>query len=256
MHKQLACSCTEPRQLVLLLLLRLRNPKHVCHGSPLIFANLQNMYIYIYKYVYIFANLQNIYIYTYIYIHTHIRIEAARMTCLLVYTRVHYSTVLVQGPSNEPKPWIPHSTAHTADYVIFLQDDIMVAPGLIPKLEAFYAEHNTTVTADAVDVLTLFMSQTNPKSPVRISVPGSVHYGAVGLVVRVSVAREFVAYSRDRFADAPVDWLLNDFVKDSGKALWAFHPNLVEHVGKASSLAGKRQGIVSSSFRDKGCWVQ
>lgn len=121
------------------------------------------------------------------------------------------------------------------------------------KLESFLSER--AAAADPVDIVTLFTSGAIQKKPVRIPNPFLVHYGAVGLVMHAPFAREFVAYSRARFADAPIDWLLNQFINGTGKALWGFYPNLINHVGRSSSFAGKVQPIVSSSFRDKGCWV-
>lgn len=139
----------------------------------------------------------------------------------------------------------------TAAYVIFLQDDVVLASGYLHQLKQFIKK--TTAANDTVDVVTLFTSS-GGHTPVKVMDPYTVHYGLVALAFRRRVAVELTEYLRARFAEAPVDWLLNDLIKSRHKAFWVFYPNLVQHVGFVSSLPGKTQPIRSTSFHDRSCW--
>jgi hypothetical protein len=50
-----------------------------------------------------------------------------------------------------------------------------------------------------------------------------------------------------------VDWLLLEWLEARRLSMWVHEPNLVQHMGRVSSLAGKRQPIVSPSFRNTRC---
>jgi hypothetical protein len=136
-----------------------------------------------------------------------------------------------------------------ADYVIFLQDDIMLAPSLVEKLVTFVKGHSTP--NDPADITALWSLGAAAPEPVK----GPVHFGCVAFAIRASIVPDLVAYIRAKFADAPVDWLLSDFIRDDKKSLWTVHPNLAQHVGVTSSLAGKQQKLQSSSFKDTSCVV-
>jgi hypothetical protein len=140
------------------------------------------------------------------------------------------------------------ATVPTADYVVFLEDDIMVAPGFIQKLEEF--TNSTSSAGQRVDIVNLFSSEGRQSQPVRVSGQGTTQ----GFAMHAAMVPHFVSYSRARFLDALVDWLLGDFIKLHKKSVWVFYPNLVDHVGHYSSLVGKKQPIVSSSFVDRRCW--
>lgn len=140
--------------------------------------------------------------------------------------------------------------APTAEYVIFLQDDIMVAPNLTLHLDNFLTHHDN---AD-IGLITLFASDGHHKQPMLVANPTSTHYGAVGLVFQRRFAQKFAVFAREQFTTTPVDGLLNEFLRLEQKPLWVYHPNLIDHVGDISSLVGKKQLLRSSSFRDKGCW--
>lgn len=143
--------------------------------------------------------------------------------------------------------------APKAEYIIFLQDDIMLAAGFVQQLQEFIKSK-----ADAeggVDVVTLFTSG-YATTHFRVADAWGVHYGAVGLAIRRAVAQEVISYFRTNFADAPVDWLFNAFILDNHKSLWVHYPGLVQHVGVKSSLAGKQQPIGSTTFKDRTCWKE
>jgi hypothetical protein len=139
----------------------------------------------------------------------------------------------------------------TASHIVFLQDDVIVAPGYLQKLQQFLEAK--AASNDTVDVVTLFTSNSG-SIPVRVDV-GAVHFGFVAVVFRRAVVEELVPYLTTRFSEAPVDWLLNDFLSSRQKTFWAYYPNLVQHVGVFSSLRGKKQGIASPTFGDRGCWI-
>lgn len=139
--------------------------------------------------------------------------------------------------------------APKAHYVIFLQDDVMLAPAFVQKLDAFLSSKNRT------DVVTLYTANENKGHPVLVKDPYKFIFGAVGLAIHASMVHEFAQYCRDRFEQAPLDWLLYDFVLERQKELWIYFPNLVQHVGHTSSLKGKTSPFASASFKDKGCWV-
>lgn len=133
------------------------------------------------------------------------------------------------------------------EYVIFLQDDIMLASGILLQLKSFMVDLSRS--REIADVITLFTVGTTAAKPVK----GHSVSGCVGLALRANMVPDLAAYIRSRFAEAPVDWLLNDFIEAKKKIEWAFHPNLVQHVGVTSSLAGKQQPLRSSSFKDTTC---
>lgn len=143
-----------------------------------------------------------------------------------------------------------------AQYILFLQDDIMLAAGFLQQLQGSVMQSNNS---KSVDIITLFTS-TGPASSgqsklVELPSPWAAQFGLVAVAIRVPVAVDLIEYLRAKFADAPVDWLLNDFITDRNITTWVFQPNLVEHVGLMSSLPGKQQPIKSSTFTDRRCWV-
>jgi GR25 family glycosyltransferase involved in LPS biosynthesis len=136
----------------------------------------------------------------------------------------------------------------TAEFVIFLEDDIMLAPGFVQQLDTFLKAN--TAGSKPVDIINLFDAGRQHSQPIRVSSQGTTQ----GFAMHASMVKEFVPYSRRRFAEAPVDWLLNDFIRLHNKDIWVFYPNLVDHIGHFSSLVGKKQPLVSSSFADRRCW--
>lgn len=144
------------------------------------------------------------------------------------------------------------SAAPTAEYIIFLQDDVVVAPGLLPDLKMFTAQQ--AALNKSVDVVTLFTLTAAPQ-PVQVPDPSSNHWGMVGVVFRRAVVVELIPFLRARFSEIPVDWLLCAFISSRSLNFYHFHPNLVQHVGNSSSLKGKRQVMRASTFRDRRCWV-
>lgn len=144
------------------------------------------------------------------------------------------------------------SAAPSAEYVIFLQDDIVVAQGLLSNLTSFTKQQ--AALNKSIDVMTLFTQNSGP-GPVQKPDPHAFHWGMVGVVFRSAIVKDFVTDLRANFSSAPVDWLLNGHIEDKGLNFWAFYPNLVQHMGISSSLQGRRQTIRSPSFRDRRCWV-
>lgn len=138
-------------------------------------------------------------------------------------------------------------TAPGVAYIIFLEDDVILASGFIPKLGSFVA--NQSKAGKPPDIITIFTIGAAAAAPVE----NSGHTGSAGLAIRANIAPELVAYVRARFTEAPMDWLLGDFVRDKNTTVWAFHPNLVQHVGVSSSLPGKKQTLQAASFSDTSC---
>lgn len=143
--------------------------------------------------------------------------------------------------------------APSAAYVVFCEDDIVFAPGILQQLDTLL-DKVQSANASA-DIITLMTSSAGHQQPVQLTDPWSVFFGTRGLVMQSAVAQEFMIYCRNRFADAPVDWLLNFFIQERRKSLWAIYPNVVDHVGSTSSLPGKHQSLVSSTFEGRGCRV-
>jgi len=132
----------------------------------------------------------------------------------------------------------------------------MLAAGFLQQLQDSVMQSNSS---NSIDIITLFTS-TGPATPgqsklVELQNSWTAHFGLVAVAIRVPAAVDLIAYLRAKFADAPADWLLNDFITDRNISTWALYPNLVQHVGLMSSLAGKKQPIVSSTFTDRRCWV-
>jgi hypothetical protein len=132
-------------------------------------------------------------------------------------------------------------------YVIFLQDDVILAAGFIQKLASFLK--GQVKLGKPPNVITMFSIGEAAAVPVE----NVGHSGCVGLVLRAGLVPNLVAYIRARFTEAPIDWLLGDFVRDRNTSVWAFHPNLVQHVGVSSSLPGKKQTLQAASFVDSTC---
>lgn len=137
---------------------------------------------------------------------------------------------------------------------MFLQDDIVLAAGFDRQLQELIAQHSNS--SNSLDVITLWCAGQGPsaRQPVKLSSPWDVPFGAVGLAIKAPVVHELVPYIRARFASMPVDWLLNEFIVSSITSFWAFRPDLVQHVGRTSSLAGKTQAATSATFDDRTCW--
>jgi hypothetical protein len=159
--------------------------------------------------------------------------------------------------------------APTARHVIFLQDDVRLAGGFLDQLRALLADAGSTGmmqpeassasadnTSRSMDVLTLFSGGGEPGGLPHVHAlanPWNTHFGLVGLVFRAERLPGLIVYLRANFAAAPVDWLLNRYIVQERLQLWVVEPNLVQHVGVKSSLAGKVQPIVSGSFVDTQC---
>ena len=143
-----------------------------------------------------------------------------------------------------------------ATFVIFLQDDVQLAAGFTQQLQTFIAKGFAGSAADVITLFTTTPGTVASSGPELLSNPWGTPFGAVALAFSRPVAQELVEYFRANFADVPVDWLLNTFIEERKKVLWAFQPNLVQHVGVTSSLAGKQQPAASLTFRDRTCWVE
>lgn len=136
--------------------------------------------------------------------------------------------------------------APRARYYLFVQDDVQFAAGFDESLQRFCKDNPNA------DVVSLFVGGGAGTHPVPLK-PGQGHVGLVALLFRSAVVNEFIHFVKPRFADKPVDWLLEQLVNERNLTTWAYYPNLVQHVGKSSSLQGKVQNIVSGTFAGKGC---
>lgn len=121
-------------------------------------------------------------------------------------------------------------------YYLQLEDDVKLAPYFLSKLSTFIT--NLDREGKAVDIVSLFGHK------------GST--GGVAIVYRIGFLQEYVAYLRANFYQSPYDWMLDHFVSQHGFSTYVMIPNLVQHTGIMSSLAGKVQLITSSTFIDTG----
>lgn len=137
-----------------------------------------------------------------------------------------------------------------AKYVIFFEDDLIMASTLLQELTTFTAQQSAA--NKSVDVMTLYTTN-GDSQPRQISNPFSIPWFTQGVMLRRTVVQDLVLYLRSRFAEAPVDGLLLDFIKAQGLQFWAYYPNLIQHVGVTSSLKGKTSQHRSQSFRDQAC---
>jgi hypothetical protein len=156
-------------------------------------------------------------------------------------------------------------SAPSASHVIFLQDDVRVAAGFLPQLHALLggrsnsndtAQHanSTGNNSSSIDVLALFSSGGKSDGrPYKLPNLGENHFGLVAVVFRAAHLPGLIAHLRASFAAAPVDWLVNGYITQAELSVWVYLPNLVQHVGRLSSLAGKVQPIVSGSFVNTQC---
>lgn len=146
----------------------------------------------------------------------------------------------------------PASSPHNSSYVMFLQDDVRLAAGFLQTVGDFLNSQD----GSSVDVLTLFSTgaaaaQARHAAPRRVA--AGEHFGLVAVVFKPAVVRGLVARLRTAYADAPVDWLLGRFIMERGLRIWVMQPNLVQHEGMQSSLAGKTQPLRSATFVDTHC---
>lgn len=134
-------------------------------------------------------------------------------------------------------------------HILFLQDDVRLAAGFLQTVRRFL--HGPQ--GAGVDVLTLFSTGGHAAARAPRRIADAEHFGLVAVVLRPALIPALVAHLRAAYADAPVDWLLNSFIRHRGLSTWAMQPDVVEHVGRQSSLAGKTQLLRSASFTDTCC---
>ena len=117
-----------------------------------------------------------------------------------------------------------------ATHIIVIEDDALVSYGWVETvLEKI---QNSEIVASS-----LFSVGTQSKAT-----------GTVAILYSAEFARNLAQYMMENCEDAPVDWLLNRFLAQKHKKMQVFQPNLVQHIGIKSSLAGKVQVLTSGTF--------
>lgn len=73
-------------------------------------------------------------------------------------------------------------------------------------------------------------------------------YSGVGILYEREIARKLTEYIEKRWSSAPVDWIIEDFLKENrlGKS-WVV-PSAVQHLGIRSSLPGKTQILTGGNW--------
>jgi len=172
------------------------------------------------------------------------------------------------------------TAAADASFVPYLEDDVLLARGAATHLGARIAEWLTRGGGPADVAAAALAAQTAPPQPPAPMVvkttpsPPPVQpdetAGWMGLslwsaddapdghacancytkalALPRATALALAAHVETRFTAAPVDWLLAEVERAGGARLRALVPNLAEHVGDFSSLAGVRREWQRSAY--------
>ena len=183
-------------------------------------------------------------------------------------------------------------TASDAPFVLYMEDDVVLAQGAADALMARLREwtarshgsSNATGAADRAMAARLPPVDTSPRkggiktmtrraSTPQPPIPDFPEVGWLGLslwsaddepdghacancytkalVLPRHNAAVLAAHVAQRVSDKPVDWLIGDVERAGGGRLRALVPNLAEHVGDQSSLAGLRREWQRSAWFKK-----
>ena len=130
-------------------------------------------------------------------------------------------------------------------YYLHLEDDVIAAEGFWSTFTGWFETH----FVQRHDWLTLSLY-----SPYRMTdrqrYPMSRFYGAIGLLFRCGDLPRLATYMAGVFDQAPLDWLIRDFIIETGGAAYVHAPPLFQHVGLISSLTQKVQLAEAPAFQE------
>ncbi len=122
--------------------------------------------------------------------------------------------------------------ADLGDHYLHLEDDVLVAPGFLPALEAWFSGF---AGRDDWSALSLFAPWQYPKqNPLPLEAFG----GMFGLLLRCRDLPGLAAVIEANFSEA-VDYTLRDHLIATQGSIHVRHPSLVDHVGVVSSYGHK-----------------
>lgn len=139
----------------------------------------------------------------------------------------------------------------TASYYIHFQDDIRVAAGFLDKLRSYLAglpQHQRSQ-----DFISMYSSGDYGRTKPYINAGTPV--GMVAFCIPRKLATGLARHIREKFYTKPVDWLMEDYRVLQNSNEHVIVPNLVQHQGGQSTLAGKTYDLKrgSATFQPGGC---
>jgi hypothetical protein len=142
--------------------------------------------------------------------------------------------------------------APSAKYYIHMQDDIRVAGGFLQELHKFIS--HLPGACRYVDFVSLYSSGDFHRK-MSYEVLDGTTTGMVAFSIPVRMAKDLSMYIKSHFYISPVDWLLANFRDERRSRQHVIIPNLVEHMGRFSTLHGKTHNLSrgSSTFKPCGC---
>ena len=159
------------------------------------------------------------------------------------------------GPQSDYDRWM---TKHNLDvallmeacatrgtYYLHLEDDVLASPDWRPRLAAWMSRYFPAHGDWAM--LCLYHSHHWPD---RQEYALERFHGAMGLLFRCADLPPLVAYLRRRCAEAPNDWLIRDYLLETGGRAFVHTPSLFQHIGILSSRGDRVQLLDAPSYEE------
>lgn len=138
------------------------------------------------------------------------------------------------------------------DYVLFMEDDVIVAKNFTEKVMEYLEDPTIKSNSSSWLFFSLYSNYNNTQIGLIPKQFYDFDACTQGILFRSTDLSDLVDFIRYKYFQAPLDYLLRDYLRNTGKKMFYAIPNLVQHIQGFSSFQGKGQYTHKSFTFEEG----